>query len=67
MKSVLKICSMNTIEDVNKVRRAISSNEGVIACEISKAKGEAQIIFDTYFVTIDDIIESIENLGYTVI
>ncbi|WP_027633514.1 heavy-metal-associated domain-containing protein [Clostridium hydrogeniformans] len=67
MKSVLKICSMNTMEDINKVRKAISSNEGVIACEISKVKGEAQIIFDTYFVTIDDIIESIENLGYTVI
>lgn len=67
MKSSLEICNMNTMDDVNKVRKAIASNEGVIACEISREKKEASIIFDDYFVNIDDIIESIENLGYTVL
>ncbi len=67
MKSLLKICNMNTMDDVNKVRKAIANNAGVIACEISKDRGEANIIFDNYFVEIDDIIESIEDLGYTVL
>lgn len=67
MKSLLKICNMNTIEDVNSIRRAIAGNEGVLACEISKEKGEIQIIYDTYFVDIESIIESIEDLGYTVL
>ncbi|SFB34956.1 heavy-metal-associated domain-containing protein [Clostridium frigidicarnis] len=67
MKSVLKICNMKTMQDVNVVRNAISNNEGVIACEINAVKGETQIIFDNYFVTVDDIIQSIEDLGYTVL
>lgn len=67
MKSVLKIYKMNTLEDVNNLRKAISSNEGILACEISKDKGEASIVYDTYFVDLEKIIESIEELGYTVL
>lgn len=67
MKSLLKVCNMNTMEDVNRVRKAIASNEGVIACEISKDKAEVQVIYDNYFVTEDKIIESIEELGYAII
>lgn len=67
MKSLLKVCNMNTMEDVNRVRKAIANNEGVIACEISKDKAEVQVIYDNYFVTEDKIIESIEELGYAVI
>lgn len=67
MKSVLKICNMNTLDDVNNIRKAIACNEGVVACEISREKGEISIVYDTYFIQIDDIIESIEDLGYTVL
>lgn len=67
MKSVLKICTMNSLEDVNNIRKAIASNEGVVACEISREKGEVSIVYDSYFVEIDKIIESIEDLGYTVL
>ncbi|NLZ48121.1 MAG: heavy-metal-associated domain-containing protein [Clostridiales bacterium] len=67
MKEILKVCNMKSMEDVNHVRRAISSNEGVVACEINKDKGEVSVVFDSYFVNIDQIIQSIEDLGYTVL
>ncbi|MDP4088514.1 MAG: heavy-metal-associated domain-containing protein [Bacillota bacterium] len=67
MKSSIRVCNMNDLEDVNNVRRAISGNEGVVACEISLEKGEANVVYDDFFVNIDKIIESIEDLGYTVL
>ncbi|MCT8975696.1 heavy-metal-associated domain-containing protein [Clostridium sp. CX1] len=67
MKSVFKICNMHTSEDINKIRRAISNNEGVVACQISKEKGEVSIIYDDYFVTSEVLLQSIEDLGYAVI
>jgi copper chaperone len=67
MKSVLKVPKMKTLEDVNNIRKAIASNEGVVACEVSKDKGEISVVYDNYFVDIETIIESIEELGYTVL
>jgi Copper chaperone len=67
MKSVLKVCNMNTSDDVNKIRKAISSNEGVVACQINKEKREVNIVYDDYFITDDNLIQSLEDLGYTVI
>lgn len=67
MKSLIKIRDMKTSEDVKKIKRAITNNEGIIACEISKDKGEVSIVFDDYFTNIDRIIEDIEELGYTII
>lgn len=67
MKSTLKICDMLTAKDVTRVKNAISANEGVIACGIHKSKKEAEIVYDSNYITIDKIIESIENEGYMVI
>lgn len=67
MKSVLKVCNMHTSDDVNKIRKAISSNEGVVACQINKDKMEISIVYDDYFVTNDSLIQSLEDLGYAVI
>lgn len=67
MKSSIRIPSMKSSEDIIKIKKAIASNEGVIACEISKEKGEVSIVYDNYFVELDDIITSIEDLGYIVL
>lgn len=67
MKSILKVCNMNTSEDITKIRKAISDNEGVVACQINKEKKEVSIVYDDYFVTDDNLIQSLEDLGYTVI
>lgn len=67
MKSVLKISNMRTMDDVSSIRKVISRNEGVVACQINIEKQEANIVYDGYFLNIDDIIESLEDSGYTVI
>lgn len=67
MKSTLKICDMVTSKDVARIKDAISTNEGVIACGIHKGRKEAEIVYDSNYISIDEIIESIENEGYMVI
>jgi copper chaperone CopZ len=57
---------MNTADDINKIRRALSNNQGVVACQINKDKGEVSIVYDDYFVSNDNLIQSIEDLGYAV-
>lgn len=67
MKSVIKIANMRTLTDVNIIREAISQNEGIIACQICKEKQEVNVVYDDYFLTQDDIIQCLEDLGYTII
>lgn len=67
MKSTLRVCNMRTLNDVGTVRNAIACNEGVIACQISREKGEVEIVYDGSLLSEDIIIESIEELGFTVI
>jgi copper chaperone len=67
MKSIFRVTNMNTAKDINKIRKVIANNEGPIACQINSEKGEVSVVYDNYFVTSDSIIQSVENLGYTVI
>ncbi len=67
MKSVLKVCSMQTNDDVSNVRTAISNNLGVIACEINTEKGEVSVVYDDFFVRPEKLIQSLEDSGYTVL
>ena len=57
---------MRTLEDVNKVREAIGENEGVVACEVSAEKHEVSVVYDNYFLKLEKLIDSIEDLGFTV-
>lgn len=65
MKSMLKILSINNNDDINSVREAIAKHEGVVACEISLSKKEANIIYDSSAVTLEEIKNSIEEAGYS--
>ncbi|GAA0087142.1 ferredoxin [Clostridium perfringens] len=67
MKSLLKVSNINTNEDIINVREAIAQNAGVIACEVSLSKKEVNIVYDDKSVTIDKIISSIEEIGYSII
>ena len=67
MKSVLKVLEMRTLEDVNKIRQAIAFNEGVVACEVSSEKHEVSVVYDNYFLKLEQLIDSVEDLGYTVL
>jgi copper chaperone len=67
MRSVIKVCSMSTSKDISNINLAISNNQGVVACKINSESKEIEVIYDDYFVSLDDLIESIEEVGYTVI
>ena len=67
MRSVIKVCNMSTSKDISNINLAISNNQGVVACNINSESKEIEIIYDDYFVSLDDLIESIEEVGYTVI
>lgn len=67
MKSVLKIGNMRTLNDVNTIRNTLANNEGIVACQINKEKQEVSVVYDNYFLNVDDIIDSLEELGYTVV
>jgi len=66
MKEVINICGMKSSKDINKVKQAISNNEGVFACKIERKEGKAEIVFDQY-TDIEEIIASIEEMGFTVL
>lgn len=65
MKSVIRIANMRTLADVNNIREAISNNEGIIACQINREKQELNVIYDSYFLSEDQLIQCLEDLGYT--
>jgi copper chaperone CopZ len=67
MKSVIRIANMRTLADVNNIREAISNNEGIIACQINREKQELSVIYDSYFLSEDELIQCLEDLGYTTV
>lgn len=64
MKSVISLYKIIKSKDVNKIQNAISMNEGVTACEISLDKKEIQIIYNESSVDLNEMIDSVEDLGY---
>ena len=67
MKSVIKICNMESSEDTKVIQETIVSNPGVIATEISLSKKEVTIIYNETFLMFEKVIDSIEDLGYIII
>jgi copper chaperone len=67
VQSLLRIPDMKNTNDVVKVREAIANNAGVIACQIVPERSEANIFYDAAYITLDELISSIEDMGYTVI
>ncbi|EKQ52112.1 MULTISPECIES: copper chaperone [unclassified Clostridium] len=67
MKSVIKICNMESQKDVKVIQETVVSNYGVIATEISLVKKEIIVIYNETFLNIGEIVNSIEDLGYIVI
>jgi len=67
VKSSIRICNIKTNEDINNIREAVANNEGVIACEVNITKQEVSVVYDDRSVSLDDIINSIEIKGYSVV
>lgn len=66
MKSVIKICNMESNDDAKIIQDTVVKNSGVIATEISLAKREITVIYNDIFLKLERIINSIEDLGYVV-
>ena len=66
MKSVIKICNMESQRDTKKIQEIVVNNAGIIASEISLAKKEITVIYNETILNIEKIINSIEDLGYIV-
>ena len=67
MKSIIKIYNMEAHRDSNINQETVAQNSGVIASEISLAKKEFVVIYNEAFLSIQEIIDSIEDLGYVVV
>jgi len=67
MKSVIRICNMESQNDAKIIQDAIISNSGVIATEISLVKKEITVIYNGNFFDIQKTINHIEDLGYIVV
>ena len=66
MKSIIKIYNMESHRDSNIIQETVAQNSGVIASEISLAKKEVVVIYNEAFLSIQEIVDSIEDLGYVV-
>ncbi|MEN8077079.1 hypothetical protein ABFP60_08945 [Clostridioides difficile] len=67
MKSLVRIYNLATHTDIVKIRSIVSDYEGILACEINLNKKEIHLVYDSLSISIDEIINSIENEGYMVI
>lgn len=67
MKSLVKIYNLDTQKDVIKIKSMVSNYEGILACEVNLNKKEVSLVYDNLSVNIDEIISSIEILGYVVL
>lgn len=67
MKSSIRVINLNHKKVVNDIRSALASKNGIIACEIKAAEGRIDVIYDEYYLSEEEILDSIENLGYSTI
>lgn len=67
MKSVIKIYNIESQKDVNLIQSKISQLYGVIASQISLSKKELTIIYNETCLSIETIIDSVEELDFVVI
>lgn len=67
MKSSIRVINLNHKKVVNDIRSALASKNGIIACEIKASEGKIDVIYDEYYLSEEEILDAIENLGYSTI
>ena len=66
MKALLRIYNLTTHDDIINIRNVVSNYEGILACEINLNRKEVNIVYDSLSVSMDEIMNSIENAGYMI-
>lgn len=66
-KKILLIEGMTCVNCQNRVEQALRNMAGISKVQVSYSKGQAEIEFDGDILTLESIIDIIQNLDYTVI
>ena len=66
-KTRIKIGGMTCINCQSKIQRRLQKLRGVLSANVSWEKGEAELSFDESLISLDEIKEEIEKLGYKVL
>ena len=66
-KTRIKIGGMTCINCQSKIQRRLQKLRGVLGANVSWEKGEAGLCFDESLISLDEIKEEIEKLGYKVL
>lgn len=64
MKSVIKIINMKSQRDASAIQDAVINSEGIIAIQTSIKKNEITVIYNDMYISVEKIIDIIEDLGY---
>ena len=67
MKSVIKIINMKSQRDASAIQDAVINSEGIIAIQTSIKKNEITVIYNDMYISLEKIIDIIEDLGYITI
>lgn len=67
MKAVIKVSNIRSQGDVGNIRMALGNAEGVVACQIKRESGEIEVVYDSYFINIEDIYNILEDCGFTIV
>ena len=67
MQSTLKIINLENNKDVRKIGEILTNLDGIIAYEINKSKKELKVFFDTRSLNEENMINNIENGGYSIL
>lgn len=66
MKKTINVNGMMCASCEKRVNNALNSLEGVVSCNANAQKNQVEIDFDEQVVALDDVKETIEEVGYEV-
>lgn len=66
-KKVLLIEGMTCINCQNRIEQALYNRAGILTVHVSYSKGQAEVEFDDEILTLEQIIDIIQSLDYTVV
>lgn len=66
MKTIIKVNGMMCAGCEKRVNSALNSLEGVVSCHADAAANQVELEFDEQIVALDDVKETIEEVGYEV-
>ncbi|MGL5615274.1 MAG: hypothetical protein ACRDD2_03455 [Sarcina sp.] len=67
MKASIRVINLNNKGAIEKIRAALANQSGIMACEIKAKEGKIDVIYDELYLREDELLDTIESLGYSTI